>query len=114
MKVPHRLISTSANLGNDREFIIKEYYLPWYEAFWGNQSKGTRVYAQSGQFHIIVESHVHLTAPILFALFFPFFNLKLDYASGTCMLMNGLDLEGFCVRIWSTSRTWQPTSILDT
>ena len=23
------------NLGNDHGFIIKEYYLHWYEAFWG-------------------------------------------------------------------------------
>ena len=27
---------TSANLGNDHEFIIKEYYLHWYEAFSGS------------------------------------------------------------------------------
>ena len=26
--------STSANLENDHEFIIKEYYLHWYVAFW--------------------------------------------------------------------------------
>ena len=26
---------TSANLGNDRGFIIKEYYLDWYEVFFG-------------------------------------------------------------------------------
>ena len=32
---------TSANLGNDREFINKEYTLHWYEAFWEAQSKAT-------------------------------------------------------------------------
>ena len=25
---------TSTNLGNDHGFIIEEYYLHWYEAFW--------------------------------------------------------------------------------
>jgi len=39
---------TSANLGNDHGLIIKEYYLHCYE-----------VYAQSGQYHTIVESRVH-------------------------------------------------------
>ena len=42
---------TSTNLGNDPGFIIKEYYLHWYEAFW----KALRVYAQSGQCHTIVD-----------------------------------------------------------
>ena len=27
---------TSTNLGNDHGFIIKEYSLHWYEAFWGS------------------------------------------------------------------------------
>ena len=27
---------TSANLGNDHGFIIKEYSFHWYEAFWEN------------------------------------------------------------------------------
>ena len=31
MKVLH-----PANLGNDHGFIIKEYYLHWFEAFWGS------------------------------------------------------------------------------
>ena len=51
----------SANLGNDHEFIIEEYYLHWYEAFWEAQIKATRAYAQSGQYHTIVGSRVHLT-----------------------------------------------------
>ena len=51
---------TSANLGNDHGFIIKEYYLHWHEAFW-EAHKAIRVYAQSGQYHTIMESRVHLT-----------------------------------------------------
>ena len=31
------------------------------EALWEAQNKVTRVYAQSGQYHTIVESRVHLT-----------------------------------------------------
>ena len=27
---------TSVNLRNDHGFIVKEYYLHWYEAFWGS------------------------------------------------------------------------------
>ena len=45
----------SANLGNDHGFIIKKYYLHWYEVFWEVQSKVTRAFAQSGQYHTIVE-----------------------------------------------------------
>ena len=52
---------TLANLGNDHRFITKEYYLHWYEVFWEVQSKSMRAYTQSGQYHTIVESHVHLT-----------------------------------------------------
>ena len=52
---------TSANLENNHGFIIKQYYLYWCEAFEEAQSKAMRVYAQSGQYHIIVESRVHLT-----------------------------------------------------
>ena len=52
---------TSTNLGNDREFIIKEYSLHWGQTFWEAQSKATRAYAQSGQYHIIVKSRVRLT-----------------------------------------------------
>ena len=52
---------TLANLGNYHEFIIKEYCLHWYEAFWETQNKATRAYAQSGQYHTIVESRVQLT-----------------------------------------------------
>ena len=36
----------SANLGNEHEFINKEYSLCWYEAFWEAQSKAMRAYAQ--------------------------------------------------------------------
>ena len=52
---------TSTNLGNDHGFIIKEYYLHWYETFGEAQSKAMRAYAQSGQYHIIMEIRVHLT-----------------------------------------------------
>ena len=50
--------TTSANLGNDHEFINKEYSPHWYEVFWGAQSKAMRAY---GQYHTIVESRVCLT-----------------------------------------------------
>ena len=53
---------TSANLGNDHEFINKEYSLHGFEAFWKVESKTMRAYAQSGQYHTIVESRVRLTA----------------------------------------------------
>ena len=50
---------TSTNLGNDHEFIIKEYSLYWFEVFWGNPKQShMRAYAQSGQYHTIVESRV--------------------------------------------------------
>ena len=55
---------TSVNLGNDCGFINKEYFvhsLHWYEAFWKLQNKVTGAYAQSGQYHTIVESRVRLT-----------------------------------------------------
>ena len=42
-------------------FITKEYYLDWYEAFWEAQRKAMRTYAQSGRYHTIVESCIHLT-----------------------------------------------------
>ena len=45
---------TSANLGNDNGFGTR----PFGEA----QSKAMRAYAQSGQYHTIVESRVHLTS----------------------------------------------------
>ena len=35
--------------------------LNWDEAFWEVQSKTMRAYAQTGQYHTIVESHVRLT-----------------------------------------------------
>ena len=38
----------------DHEFITEEYYLNWYEAFWGSR-KAMRAYAQSGQYHTSVE-----------------------------------------------------------
>ena len=52
---------TSTHLGNDHEFIIKEYSIHWSEAFREIQSKVMTAYAQSGQYHIIVESRVPLT-----------------------------------------------------
>ena len=66
--------STSANLGNDHVFIIKEYSLHWYEAyslhwyeaFWRipkqSHENVVRAYAQSGQYYTIVESRVRLTS----------------------------------------------------
>ena len=57
----------SANLGNDHGFIIKEYYLHWYERPFGEaQSKAMRAYAQIGQYHTTVESRIHLTIFIVF------------------------------------------------
>jgi len=61
------------NLGNDHEFISKEYIFigtsmrPFGEA----QSKAMRAYAQSGQYHTIVEvrdseEHVHFVIYIIF------------------------------------------------
>ena len=29
---------TSANLGDDHKFIIKEYFLDWCESFWGSRA----------------------------------------------------------------------------
>ena len=52
---------TSVNLGNDHEFIIKEYSLHWLMPCGKAQSKVIRAYAQSGQYHTIVESCIHLT-----------------------------------------------------
>ena len=52
---------TSANLGNHHGFITKEYSVHWYEVFWEVQSKAMSAYAQSGQYHTIVESCVCLT-----------------------------------------------------
>ena len=57
---------TSANLGKDHGFIIKEYSIsistrPFGEA----QSKATRAYAQSGQYHAIVETRDSSSSPIL-------------------------------------------------
>ena len=51
-----------ANLRNDHEFISKEYISIGMMLFGEAQSKAMRAYAQSGQFHTIVESRVHLTA----------------------------------------------------
>ena len=53
---------TSVNLGNDHEFIIKEYSQHWLMPFGQAQSKIIRAYAQSGQYHTIVESCVYLTS----------------------------------------------------
>ena len=51
MKMKPLLEENIANLKNDHGFIIKEYYLHSEEAF----SK-----AQSGQYHIVMESRIHL------------------------------------------------------
>ena len=47
--------STLVNLVEDHEFISEEYYLHWCEAFL-EEAQSMRAYAQSGQYHIIVES----------------------------------------------------------
>ena len=44
---------TLVNLVKDHEFMSEGYYLHQYEAFWEVQSKVTRAYVQSGQYHII-------------------------------------------------------------
>ena len=50
---------TLANLGNDHVFISK---IPiGMRPFGEAQSKAMRAYAQSGQYHTIVESRVRLT-----------------------------------------------------
>ena len=50
---------TSAILGNDHGFIIKEYFS--IRHFEEAQSKTMRAYVQNVQYNTIVESHVHLT-----------------------------------------------------
>ena len=47
---------TLANLGNDHGFIIKEYISISTRLFGEAQSKAMRAYAQSRQYHTIVES----------------------------------------------------------
>ena len=46
---------TLANLGNDHEFISTEYMYIGMSLSGEAQSKDMRAYAQSGQYHIIVE-----------------------------------------------------------
>ena len=50
---------TSANLGNDHEFIIKEYYLDCMRLF--GKPKPNPLELMLGQYHIIVENRVQLT-----------------------------------------------------
>ena len=52
---------TSANLGNDHGFINKNTLSIGMRPFGEAQSKAIRAYAQSGQYHTIVESRVRLT-----------------------------------------------------
>ena len=47
---------TLPNLGNNHGFISKEYISIGTRLFGETQSKSMRGYAQSGQYHIIVES----------------------------------------------------------
>ena len=47
---------TLTNLGNDDGFISKEYIFIGMRLFGEAQSKAMRAYAQSGQYHTIVES----------------------------------------------------------
>ena len=49
-----------ANLENDHGFINKEYSLIGLRSFGEAQNKVTRAYAQSGQYHTIVETPVRL------------------------------------------------------
>ena len=46
---------TLANLGNDHGFISKEYISIGMRPFGETKSKAMRAYAQSGQYHTIVE-----------------------------------------------------------
>ena len=46
---------TLANLGNDHEFIGKEYISIGTRPFGKTKSKGMRAYAQSEQYHTILE-----------------------------------------------------------
>ena len=41
---------------DDHAFISKKYYFQWYEALREMKSKDMRVYAQSGQYHTIVNN----------------------------------------------------------
>ena len=47
---------TLANLEDDHRFISKKYISIGMRLFREAQSKATRAYAQSGQYHTIVES----------------------------------------------------------
>ena len=51
---------TLANLGNDHEFISKEYISTGMRPFGEVQSKVMRAYAKSGQYHTIMESYGEL------------------------------------------------------
>ena len=51
-----RVSPTLTTLGNDHGFIGKGIHLHWYETFCEAQSKAMKAYAQSGQYHTIVES----------------------------------------------------------
>ena len=46
---------TLVNLVEDHGFISDEYYLQWMRSFGEAQNKAMRAYAQSGQYHTIVE-----------------------------------------------------------
>ena len=53
---------TSANLGNDHGFIsVRNTNSIGMRPFGESQSKAMKAYAQSGQYHTIVESRVRLT-----------------------------------------------------
>ena len=43
---------TLVNLVEDHRFISEEYYLYWYETFWGSPKQSHEsFYAQSGRYH---------------------------------------------------------------
>ena len=72
---------TSTNLGNDHEFIIKEYSL--HEIFWRSfgeaESKAKKAYGQSEQYHTIVENSVHLTSISCFLPYHYLTNLCFEF-----------------------------------
>ena len=59
---------TSANLGNDHGFIIKEYSLYLAEAFWGSPKQSHESLCLTGRYHTIVESRVRHVAFVILRL----------------------------------------------
>ena len=70
--------SPTANLENDHEFIIKEYYLHSYEAFWGSrkQSHENLCSKWTISYHCRELCSSNMTLSFLF-LYFSFDNFKI-------------------------------------